>query len=65
MKLKKLITGLIAASIATISVNGIAGTDTATLNISATAVTGYAIIPHSQAITPGLYSDNITITLTY
>ncbi len=27
--------------------------------------TGYAIIPHSQAITPGLYSDNITITLTY
>ncbi len=26
---------------------------------------GYAIIPHSQAITPGAYTDNITITLTY
>ncbi len=46
-------------------ITGNAVVGTATAPAETKSHTGYAIIPHSQAITPGLYSDNITITLTY
>ncbi len=62
MKFKKLITGLIAASLATISVNGIAGTDTATLNISATAVTGCSFDANSYNINFGNYDGSTTVS---
>ncbi len=62
MKLKKLITGLITASLATISVNGIAGTDTATLNISATAVTGCSFDASSYNINFGNYDGSSLVT---
>lgn len=58
MKFKKLITGLIAASMATMAVNGIAATDTATLNISATAVTGCAFDANSYNINFGNYDGS-------
>lgn len=62
MKFKKLITGLIAASLATLSVNGIAGTDTATLNISATAVTGCSFDANSYNINFGNYDGSALVT---
>lgn len=46
-------------------INGNAVVGTANAPSETKNHTGYAIIPHSQAITPGTYSDNITITLTY
>ncbi len=58
MKLKKLLTGLLAASLVTISVTGTAATDTATLNISATAVTGCTFDTNSYNINFGNYDGS-------
>ncbi len=44
---------------------GNAVTGTATAPADTKNHTGYAIIPQSQGIAPGAYTDNITITLTY
>ena len=58
MKLKKLLTGLIVASLTTLSINGIAGTDTTTLSISATAVAGCSFDTNSYNLDFGNYDGS-------
>ncbi len=62
MKLNKILAGLLAASLATMSVNGIAATDTATLNISATAVTACSFGASTYSMDFGNYDGTAIAT---